>query len=125
MGVLDMVGVPRHSAKLVMARCGSFTILACVLTLLRSLLLLVALWGLPNAVCAQEGISQKQQEKNLAKKGKDDKKAKAKKEKDDRKRHLAIQDKSARKRIRHNTKRADRGGSGAHRDSWPKRMFVK
>lgn len=81
--------------------------------------------GLPYAGTAQAGISQKQQEKILAKKMKDDKKAKARKEKDDRKRHLEIQDKAARKRIRRNTKRADRGGSGAHRDPWPRRWFVR
>jgi len=92
---------------------------------LRSLLLIVSLVGLPFAGLAQDGISQKQQEKILAKKEKDDKKAKVRKEKEDRKRHLEIQDKAARKRIRRNTKRADRGGSGAHRDPWPGRIFSR
>jgi hypothetical protein len=96
-----------------------------VLELLRYLLLSTLLLGLPCASIAQDGISQKQQEKILAKKGKDDKKAKARKEKDDRKRHLEIQDKAARKRIKRNTKRADRGGSGSHRDPWPRRWFVR
>lgn len=96
-----------------------------MLKLLRYLFLAMLLLGLPYTGAAQDGISQKQQEKILAKKKKDDKKAKARKEKDDRKRHLEIQDKAARKRIRRNTKRADRGGSRAHRDPWPRRWFVR
>jgi Ni/Co efflux regulator RcnB len=96
-----------------------------VLKLFRYLLLATLLLWLPSASVAQDGISQKQQEKNLAKKKKDDKKAKARKEKDDRKRHLEIQDKAARKRIKRNHKRADHGGSGAHRDPWPIRWFVR
>ena len=83
------------------------------------LLLLAA----PVVSFAQEGISRKQQEKNLAKKSKDDKKAKVRKEKEDRKRHLEIQDKAARKRIKRHTKRAERGGSGAHRDRGVFRVF--
>lgn len=77
----------------------------------------------PGNVHAQEGIGQKQQEKLLEKKAKEDKKAKVRKEKADRKRHLEIQDKAARKRIKRNTKRADRGGSGAHRDGFFKGLF--
>jgi hypothetical protein len=81
-------------------------------------LLLMAVWlvAAPAAVQAQEGISKKKQEKIQAQKEKEKKKAKARKEKDDRKRHLSIQDKETRKRIKRHTKRADRSGSGAHRD---------
>ncbi len=81
-------------------------------------LLLTALWLVvtPALVHAQEGISRKKQEKIQAQKEKEKKKAKVKKEKDDRKRHLSIQDKETRKRIKRHTKRADRSGSGAHRD---------
>ncbi len=91
--------------------------------LIRLLLVLVLLTGFSAASMAQDGISKKQQEKNLAKKGKDDKKAAAKKEKDDRKRHLSIQDKDTRKRIKRNSKRADRGGPGPHRDGFFQRTF--
>jgi len=91
--------------------------------LLRLLLCAIVLLGMSGAAMAQDGISKKQQEKNLAKKGKDDKKAKVKKEKDDRKRHLSIQDKETRKRIKRNAKRADRGGPGRHRDGFFQRTF--
>lgn len=64
----------------------------------------------------QEGISRKQQEKRLAKKEKEDRKAKVQAEKDGRKRHLSIQDKETRKRLKRHTRRADKGGSGTHRD---------
>lgn len=73
----------------------------------------------------QDGITQRQQEKILAKKAKEEKKAKVKKEKADRKHHLGIQDKATRKRIKQHTKRADRRGSGAHRDSWFRRTFSR
>jgi hypothetical protein len=43
--------------------------------------------------------------------------------KDDRKRHLDIQDKATRKRIKRNTRRADRRGSGRHRDGFLRRTF--
>jgi len=84
--------------------------------LLRTVVIALLLLGAPELSQAQEGISRKQQEKNLAKKEKEDKKAKARKEKADRKRHLEIQDKATRKRLKKHTKRADRSGSGAHRD---------
>lgn len=91
--------------------------------LIRTVLCIILLFSMAGASMAQDGISKKQQEKNLAKKGKDDKKAKVKKEKDDRKRHLSIQDKDTRKRIKRNTKRADRGGPGPHRDGFFQRTF--
>ena len=73
----------------------------------------------------QDGISQRKQEKILARKAKEEKKAKVKKEKTDRKHHLGIQDKATRKRIKQHTKRADRRGSGIHRDGWLRRVFSK
>jgi Flp pilus assembly protein TadB len=77
----------------------------------------------PSAVHAQEGITKKQAEKNLARKAKEEKKAKKEKVKEDRKRHLSIQDEATRKRIKRNTKRAERGGQGRHRDGLLRRMF--
>lgn len=93
--------------------------------LLRRLLLLAMLAAVPAASYAQAGISQKQQEKILAKKAKEDKKAKKQKEKADRKRHLSIQDKATRKRLKKHTKRADRRGSGAHRDGGLRGLFQR
>ena len=74
---------------------------------------------------AQEGISQKKQEKILSKKSKEDKKAKVRKEKNDRKQHLAIQDKAARKRLKRHFKRADRKGSGTHKDGGLRGLFQR
>ena len=82
----------------------------------RLLVVLCLMLAASVATHAQDGISQKKQEKILAKKAKEDKKAKARKEKDDWKRHLSIQDKQTRKRLKKNTKRAGRSGSGPHRD---------
>jgi hypothetical protein len=93
--------------------------------LLRTLILFMALGAAPAQVLAQDGISQKQQEKILSKKAKEDAKAKKKKEKTDRKRHLSIQDKATRKRLKKHTKRADRRGSGAHRDGWLRGLFQR
>ena len=91
--------------------------------MLRYLLLLAVLVA-PVVVRAQEeGISRKQQEKILAKKEKEEKKAKAQKTKDDKKRHLAIQDKATRKRLKQHDRRADRSGSGRHRDGFFTRLF--
>ncbi len=87
------------------------------------LALAVSLMVVPGATKAQEGISRKQQERIQAKKAKDEKKAKARQERDDRKRHLNIQDKATRKRIKRHTKRADRRGSGPHRDGFFRRTF--
>lgn len=92
---------------------------------LRCLVLFVLLSAMPSVSHAQGGISQKQQEKILAKKAKEDKKAKKKKEKADRKRHLSIQDKATRKRLKKHTKRADRRGSGAHRDGGLRGLFQR
>ena len=86
-------------------------------------LLVLTLLSSPVLVRAQDGISQKQQEKNLAKKAKEDKKAAKQKVKDDRKRHLSLQDKETRKRMERNRRRADRGGSGRHRDGFFTRIF--
>ena len=88
-------------------------------------LLLLFTSVLVTPVSGQDGITQRQQEKILAKKAKEEKKAKIKKEKTDRKHHLGIQDKATRKRIKQHTKRADRRGSGSHRDSWFQRTFSK
>jgi len=89
------------------------------------LLLVITMLGAPLHSFAQEGISRKKQEKTLAKEGKKEKKTKAKQERKDRKRHLSIQDKAARKRIKRHGKRADRGGSGKHREGFFRRIFSK
>ncbi|MCB0769010.1 MAG: hypothetical protein KDC00_01235 [Flavobacteriales bacterium] len=87
-------------------------------------LLLLALTAAPVSAAAQDGgISRKKQEKLLEKKAKEDKKAKAKKEKFDRKRHLSLQDKATRKRLKRHNKRADRNGSNTHKDGFFRRMF--
>jgi Flp pilus assembly protein TadB len=77
----------------------------------------------PSVVSGQDGISKKKQEKIQAKKAKHEKKEKAKQERYDRRRHLSLQDKATRKRLRRHTKRADRRGSGAHRDGFFRRTF--
>lgn len=94
---------------------------------MRRLLFLLALaFAVPTVTYAQdEGISQREQEKIQAKKAKEEKKAQAKKEKDDRKRHLSIQDKATRKRIEHNRRRAERHGTGRHRDGFFTRLFTR
>jgi Flp pilus assembly protein TadB len=92
--------------------------------LLRTLLLFLLLSALPTAqAVAQDGITRKQAEKNLARKAKEERKAKARKVKEDRKRHLEIQDKATRKRIKRHTRRADKRGSGRHRDGFLRRTF--
>lgn len=88
-----------------------------------SIILLLALVAVPRVVVAQDGISRKQQEKKLEKQAKVDKKEKAKKEKFDRKRHLSLQDKATRKRLKRHNKRADRSGSDPHRDNFFQRTF--
>lgn len=89
-------------------------------------LTLLALCLLPVLASAQdEGISRKKQEKLQVKKEKEDKKAQERAEKEGRKRHYNIQDKATRKRIKRNTKRADRNGTNAHRDPWPRRWFTR
>ncbi len=96
--------------------------------MLRSLIrmaLVAALALASTGTYAQEGISQKKQEKILAKKSKEDKKAKVRKEKNDRKQHLAIQDKAARKRLKRHFKRAERKGSGTHKDGGLRGLFQR
>jgi Flp pilus assembly protein TadB len=86
-------------------------------------IVVAALLMAPSVVLAQEGITKKQAEKNLARKAKEEKKAKKEKVKEDRERHLSIQDKATRKRIKRNAKRAERGGPGRHRDGFLRRTF--
>ncbi len=85
--------------------------------------LLLALLAAVPAVQAQEGISRKKQERTLAKKAKEEKKEKAKKEKADKDRHLGLQDKATRKRMKRHNRRADRRGSGQHKDGFFARTF--
>lgn len=87
------------------------------------LVVIVSIAAWPSDMMAQEGISRKKQEKILAKKEKDDVKAAKRKEKEDWKRHLSIQDKDTRKRLKRHTKRADRRGSGPHRDGFLNGIF--
>jgi hypothetical protein len=79
--------------------------------------------GLTVHAQGDKGITQKQQEKNLVRKEKEDAKAKKKADREAQRRHLSIQSKDVRKRIRKNTKRADRKGSGRHTDPFYKRWF--
>ncbi len=83
---------------------------------LRIIAVFLGLLVSPLALPAQGGISQKQQERKLAKKGKEEKKKTARAEKEGHKRHLAIQDKETRKRLKRQTRRADKRGSGSHRE---------
>jgi len=94
-------------------------------SILRWLLLLTLSVGPAMVHAQEEGISQRKQEKILAKKGKEDKKAAKKKVKTDRKRQLDIQDKATRKRMKQHFRRADRGGSGRHRDGFFTRLFSR
>ncbi len=87
--------------------------------------LLALLMAVPGGALAQEGISRKKQEKTLARKAKQEAKQKARQEKQDRKRHLSIQDKDTRKRIKRHTKRADRHGTHRHRDGFPRNLFKR
>ena len=92
----------------------------------RFLFTLALLLAPPLAMHAQEGgIGQKEQERIQARKEKNEKKKLAKQRRNDHKRHMAIQDKATRKRLRQNTKRADKHGSGRHRDPFLKRLFTK
>lgn len=91
---------------------------------IRVLLMGLALLAAPDMALAQDGgISRKKQEKTLQKKARQDKKQKVKQEKRDRKRHLSLQDKATRKRLKKHGKRADRNGSNSHRDSFFQRIF--
>lgn len=93
---------------------------------LHRFLLLVALIGASAHAHAQdEGLSQKKQEKQLAKKERTDGKEVKKEEKRIAKKHLENQDKATRKRMKRNKKRADRNGNNPHRDPWPARWFSR
>lgn len=88
------------------------------------ILLVLALLGCSSLVVrAQEGISKKEAEKMQARKEKDEKKAAKKAEKEKQKRHLGIQDKATRKRIKQHTKRASKHGTNMHRDPFFVRLF--
>jgi Flp pilus assembly protein TadB len=90
------------------------------------LLLLVLVSLAPAVVSAQEeGISRRKQEKLQVKKEREEKKEQQRAEKEGRKRHQGIQDKATRKRIKRNTRRADRHGTNSHRDPWPRRWFTR
>lgn len=91
--------------------------------LARILLAMVLLGGGTLGVHAQEGISKKEAEKMQARKEKDEKKAAKKAEKEKQKRHLGIQDKATRKRIKQHTKRAGKHGTNMHRDPFFVRLF--
>lgn len=93
--------------------------------MLRILSLIVPLLLIVPHSNAQEGISRKKQEKIQKDKAKEEKKELAQREKKGKKRHLSIQDKETRKRIKRNTKRADRRGTRTHRDSFFRRLFSK
>ncbi len=103
-------------------------------TLLRWTLLLCLLAGGTGMVSAQDadgkggnsvGITRKQAEKAKAKKERRNKKEVAKEEKRLAKQHLKNQDPAARKRMKANKRRADRGGQGPHRDSFFRRLFSR
>jgi hypothetical protein len=86
------------------------------------LVLLLALF--PTWVMGQEkGISREKQEKELAKKENDEAKAQAKAEKELLKRHVSLQDKETRKRMRKHGKRAETHGSRPHRDPFFTRLL--
>lgn len=87
------------------------------------LALLFGLMMVPTVMVAQDGISQRKQEKILAKKAKTEAKEMRKRDREGRKRHLKLQDKATRKRIKQNTKRAGRHGSDRHRDGFFRRVF--
>lgn len=89
----------------------------------RILLLAAASMGPLMSQAQEEGISQRKQEKILAKKEREEKKQKIKQDKENREHHLNLQDKATRKRMKKHGKRADRHGSGAHRDGILSRMF--
>ena len=91
--------------------------------LLRILLLIVPLMLAAPHVSAQEGISKRKQEKIQKDKEKKEKKEMVEREKKGKKRHLDIQDKETRKRIKKHTKRGDRRGTRTHRDGFFSRLF--
>jgi hypothetical protein len=100
----------------------TLSLYSCMKKLRILLSVLILLLAVP-PVAAQDGISRKEQEKKLAIKEKQEKKEIKKKEKLDRRRHLKIQDKPTRKRLKKHTRRADKHGSGRHRDGLFQRWF--
>jgi len=92
----------------------------------RSLLLLLLPLLLPLTLSAQEeGRTRREQEKIQAKQEQQEKKDAQAAEKELRQRHLALQDKATRKRMKQHDRRADKHGTGRHRDPWIKRVFRK
>ncbi len=92
---------------------------------LSALLLLCLMAGAPLAARAQDGIGQKEAERMQARKEKEERKQLARQKREDLRHHMKIQDKATRKRLRRHTRRADRRGSGLHRDSWFRRTFTR
>ena len=87
---------------------------------------LILVLALPIAATAQEdGRTQKEQERILAKEKKAKKKEQAAYEKEKRKQHLAHQDKATRKRMKRNKRSSDRNGPRGHRDPFLQRLFRK
>lgn len=89
----------------------------------RILLVFALLGGATLHAHSQDGISKKEAEKMQAKKEKEEKKAAKKAEKEKQKRHLGIQDKATRKRIKQHNKRAGKHGTNMHRDPFFVRLF--
>lgn len=95
----------------------------CTMQRMMRLLLVLALMAFAQATVAQEGMSKRKQEKALAKKEKVEAKEMRKRDREGRKRHMGLQDKKTRKRIKRNTKRADRRGTNRHEDGFFRRLF--
>ena len=93
--------------------------------LLRILLVVIPMLIAFPPAQAQEGISKRKQEKIQKDKEKKEKKEMVEREKKGKKRHLSIQDKETRKRIKKHTKRADRRGTRTHRDGFFSRLFSR
>ncbi len=92
---------------------------------LRILFLVLPLLMVVPESMGQSGVSRKKQEKVQADKAKEEKAEMQKRDKEGRKRHLKIQDKETRKRIKRNTKRADRRGTRTHKDGFFRRLFSR
>lgn len=104
-----------------------------MMRLFRAVFMFAVLLTLPLVAHAQDGdgggnsagISRKQQERNLAKKERKDKKSLAKEEKRLLKQHRQHQDKATRKRMKRNKRSSDRNGPRGHRDPLLQRLFRK
>lgn len=102
-----------------------------MMRLFRAVFMFAVLLTLPLVAHAQDGdgggnsagISRKQQERNLAKKERKDKKSLAKEEKRIYKLHREHQDKATRKRMKRNERRANKHGQNGHRDPFLRRLF--